>query len=100
VKKVNWDKEKENYEAEFVHNKQELSVTYNAEGKKLETETEIPVSQLPTAVHQYINTKKLGKVREASKIEKADGSVEYEAEVNGTDYIFDQHGKFLKSEKA
>lgn len=100
VKRVTWDMEKENYEAEFVYDKQNLSVTYDAMGKKLETEISIQVSQLPAEVQHYISSKKLGKIKEASKILKANGNTEYEAEVGGGDYIFDQDGKFLKKEKA
>ena len=38
-------------------------------------------------------------IKEGAKITKADGTVNYEAEVNGTDVIFDASGKFIKEAK-
>lgn len=99
VKDVDWDQEDGNYEAGFEVNKNELSVLYNAQGQKLETETEIKVSQLPAAVLKAVQTQKLGTVKEASKIEKANGKTEYEAEIKGKDYVFDASGKLLKTVK-
>jgi len=37
--------------------------------------------------------------KEAAKITKADGTVNYEAEVSKKDVIFDAKGKFIKEEK-
>lgn len=100
VKKVKWEKEKGNYEAEFDLNKVETSVLYDASGNKLETETEIAVSSLPKSAADYISKNFADKkIREASKIVDAKNTVTYEAEVKGVgDVIFDANGNFLKKE--
>ncbi|MBU4538320.1 MAG: PepSY-like domain-containing protein [Weeksellaceae bacterium] len=99
AKKVEWENEKGNYEANFDMGKSEISALYNAKGEKLETETEISSAQLPASVKTYVMQNKIGKIKEAAKIQKADGTVQYEAEISGKDYIFDQNGKFMKSQK-
>lgn len=38
-------------------------------------------------------------IKEGAKITTADGTVNYEAEVDGKDVIFDTNGKFLKEVK-
>lgn len=95
AKEVSWDEEDGNYEAEFEINKQELSVTYNVQGQKLETEKEISIKELPGSVIQYVQQHKLGKIKEAAKIDKA-GKTIYEAEVKGKDYLFDASGKLIQ----
>lgn len=100
VKDVDWEKEGENYEAEFEVNKQETSVVYNAAGTLLETETEISTSALPSAAVAYVaqNYPK-EKIKEAAKITAADGTITYEAELRDRDLIFDANGQFLKEVK-
>ena len=50
---------------------------------------------------QYIQKNHSGaKIKEASKITLADGTLHYEAEVNGRDLIFDANGNFIKAVKA
>mgnify|MGYP003597572893 CR=1 FL=1 len=97
--KAKWDKEDGKYEAGFKHNGHEMSVLYNANGTVDETEMEIPVTQLPAAATNYVIQHKMGKISEAAKITKANGEVNYEAEVKGKDVIFDAAGKFLKEVK-
>jgi hypothetical protein len=94
-----WEKEGDLYEAEFMVGKVEHSVGMNAAGNVIETEMEIDVKDLPKAVSDYVTKNMPGKkIKEASKITTADGTNNYEAEVDGTDYIFDGDGKFLKKE--
>ena len=97
--KAKWDNEDGKYEADFKHNGHEMSVLYNANGTVDETEMEIPVTQLPAAAANYVTQHKMGKISEAAKITKANGEVNYEAEVKGKDVIFDAAGKFLKEVK-
>ena len=95
---VDWELEDGNYEAEIEQKgSSDVSVVLNAQGSVLETETEIKVSELPTAVRTYV-TQQLGnkKIKEAAKIVKADNTVEYEAQVGKKDYLFDSVGVFLK----
>lgn len=111
IKKAEWEKEKDNYEAEFetkrvfVENGKakkeniETSVVYNANGKMIETETEIPVSQLPKSVNEYISKNFAGKkITEAAKITDATGVITYEAEIGKKDLLFDVTGNYIKTE--
>ena len=94
-----WEKENGNYEAEFDNGKVETSVLYSSTGTLMETEIEIKTSELPKAATDYVAKNLTGKkVKEASKITDAKGSVTYEAEVDEVDYIFDAKGNFQKKE--
>ena len=58
------------------------------------------MAELPEAVLSYVKEHYKGKViKEGAKITKADGTVNYEAEVSGKDVIFDSNGKFIKEAK-
>ena len=95
-----WEKEDGKFEAGFDHNGHEMSALFEANGTMTESEMGIKVSELPAAVTQYINTHHKGEtIKEAAKITKANGEVNYEAEVKGKDLIFDASGKFLKEVK-
>ena len=102
MKDVDWDREKNGeWEAEFEQGDTEMSANFSADGKWLETETEIAAGELPQAVRDYVKSN-FGnkKIKEAAKIRKADGTTVYEAEVKGQgDLIFDAEGKFLKADK-
>lgn len=92
-----WEKEGNNYEAEFTENKVETSVEFGPNGQLIATEVEINVSDLPKAVSDYCTKNMPGKkIAEASKITDAKGAVSYEAEVDKADYIFDSNGVFIK----
>ena len=94
---VDWEQEGPNYEAEFENGEVETSVVINASGVILETETEMEPSALPKAILDYLDTNYKGqKVKEAAKIVLTDGTVNYEAEVNKQDLIFDSNGSFIK----
>ncbi|WP_321425642.1 PepSY-like domain-containing protein [uncultured Bacteroides sp.] len=100
VTKVKWDKESGKYEATFKLNKVEQSVLIDANGKILETEVAIGVSQLPKNAISYLETHYHGKsIKDAAKITDAKGVVTYEAEIKGKDVIFDNNGKFIKEAK-
>ncbi|MCW3117182.1 MAG: hypothetical protein JWM28_1264 [Chitinophagaceae bacterium] len=95
-----WEKEKSNYEAGFKQNGTSISVLYDANGTMTESETDIKISDLPPTVLAYVKEHYKGKsIKEGAKITKADGTVNYEAEVNGKDVMFDADGKFLKEVK-
>jgi len=97
VQKIDWGKEKNGeWEAEFKQGGAEMSANFSAEGKWLETETEIKIADLPAAVQAAVKGEK---VKEASKILRADGSTVYEAEVKGKDLIYDASGKLLSQDK-
>ena len=81
-----------------------MSASYSADGKLMETETEIKVSALPATVSDYIAKNYPGqKIKEASKIMDDKGTLSYEAEIKkgkeDLDLIFDQSGNFLREAK-
>nr|WP_315028470.1 PepSY-like domain-containing protein [uncultured Chryseobacterium sp.] len=97
--KVKWEKEAGKYEAGFKQNGKKMSVLYSAAGIMEESEVEVPINQLPASVTQYTTQHKLGTIKEAAKITKADGSVLYEAEVKSGDALFDVKGNFVSLQK-
>ncbi len=111
VKVQKWEKEDGNYEAEYEtvrvpmdgkgkKTEVEYCVVMDATGNVIETEMEIEVSALPKAVTDYVNKNMPGKkIKEASQITNAEGINHYEAEIDGTDYIFDADGKLIKKEE-
>ncbi len=95
-----WDMEKSDYEANFSKDGKTISALYDSGGNRQETETDINVSDLPTLVQAYIANNYPGeKIKEAAFITKANGEVNYEAEVNDMDVLFAQDGKFIKTAK-
>lgn len=95
--KARWEKEGADLEVNFEMNGHEMSAVFSPKGQWQETETEIPVKALPANASRYLQEHFAGqKVSEAARIEKADGSVRYEAEVGKKDILFDASGKWLK----
>ena len=89
-----WELEDGNYEAEFDNpDDVEMSAVFSADGKWLETKQVIKKSELPAPVLAKLQGKK---VKEASKIMRADGSTIYEAEVKRKDLLFDASGNAVK----
>ena len=77
-----------------------MSVLITPAGVITETEMDIKISTLPAVVQNYLKEHYTGKeIKEAAKITKADGTINYEAEVGGTDIIFGADGKFIKETK-
>lgn len=90
---VKWEMEKDNYEVNFSKGNAKQSVLITKSGNILETETAIKTSDLPAAVTAYVTKNyKNEKIKEAAMIRKADGAINYEAEVKGMDLIFDKEG--------
>ena len=98
--KTTWEKEDGNYEAGFTDKGQKMAAVYSPAGALQETEVSIPVASLPAAVTDYMKQHYKGiTVKEASKITKADGTTNYEAEIHKKDVVFDAKGNFIKEEK-
>ena len=98
--KIKWEKENANYEAEFTHSGKKMSAEFDDKGTLLESEETIRSSELPASVLQYVKEHYKGaSIKEAAKITKSNGDINYEAEVNKMDVIFDANGKFIKEEK-
>ena len=97
---VKWEKEGDLFEAGFKQNNQTTSVLYDASGTMHEIEVDIKTADLPKAAVTYVTKTYPGKkIKESARITKADGSVNFEAEVNGQDLIFDTAGNFIKAVK-
>ncbi|HMC98656.1 MAG TPA: PepSY-like domain-containing protein [Ferruginibacter sp.] len=97
---VKWEMEDGKYEASFTHDAAQTSVLYDKNGMAAETEIDIKPSELLPVIIKYVSTHYAGKkIKEAAKITRADGTVNYEAQVNGKDVIFDAAGNFLKEVK-
>ena len=95
-----WEKEDGKYEAGYKKDGNSMSALFEANGTMTESEMDIKVSDLPATVLAYVKEHYKGKtIKEGAKITKADGTVNYEAEVDGKDVIFDAAGKFLKEVK-
>jgi len=98
--KAGWEKEDANYEVNFRQNGKSMSSVIDKNGTILETETDISVSNLPQSAQAYIKEHYKGaKIKEAAKIVKASGEVNYEALINGKDVMFDRNGNFIKVAK-
>jgi len=98
--KARWEKEDGKYEAGFEKDRMDMSVLYEADGNMTESEVDIKITELPTAALNYVKEHYKGKtIKEVSKITNAAGTVNYEANVNGKDLIFDAAGKFIKEIK-
>ena len=97
--KANWDKEDANYEVNFKKDGKGMSVLIQ-DGTIVETETMISLNELPALAFDYMNQHYKGiKLKDAARIVKANGEVNYEAEIVHKDIVFDGNGKFLKEEK-
>jgi len=99
AKETKWEKEKDNYEAEFEIEDKEYSVLMDVSGNILETELEISIDALPAKVKNYVLKNCSGqKIKEASKITDVNGNVTYETEIKGKDLLFDSNGNFIEQE--
>jgi hypothetical protein len=96
VKTVKWEKERGDFEAGFKQGSSEMSAVFKANGTQIESEMEINAATLPATIIVYVKQHYKGAViKEAAKITKANGEVNYEAEVKGKDLLFDSAGKFI-----
>ncbi|MDZ4846483.1 MAG: hypothetical protein SH857_13150 [Chitinophagales bacterium] len=96
---LKWEKENDNYEAEFEVGETDYSVVFDNTRNILETEVEIKADELPVAAMEYVFKNHSGqKITEAATITDAKGVVTYEAEIKGRSLIFDSNGNFIKEE--
>ena len=100
AEKVKWGKEKNDYEAEFVLKGKEMAAVYDNSGVLKETEEDIKIAALPSSVLIYVKEHyPKAVIKEAAKITMPTGEINYEAEVNKKDLIFDASGKFIREVK-
>lgn len=94
---IKWEKDKDNYEASFIYEKQQQSVLIDRSGNLIETEIQITKDDLPDSVLPYVKVNyRRKKIKEVSKITDANGKVFYEVEIYKKDLIFDHKGNFVK----
>ena len=100
AKKVSWEKEKGNYEANWGGKSgEDNSAVFTPAASFVEIVVAIPVGQLPPSVASYISLHYKGaKIKEAGKVTDAAGKHMYEAEIKGKDLIFDEKGAFIKED--
>ena len=100
AKKISWEKEKGNYEANWGGKSgEDSSVAFTPSAIFVELVVAIPVNQLPSNVADFVSKNYKGtKITEAGKVTDAAGRKMYEAEIKGKDLIFDEKGIFLKED--
>lgn len=77
-----------------------MSVVIDKNGTIVETESDIPEIDLPKAAQDYMKKSYTGiKIEGAAKIVKANGDINYEAELHDKDILFDANGRFIKKVK-
>lgn len=100
IKAEKWEKEGDNFEVEFRVKKIENAVVYDVSGKQLAQEVELKPSELPKFVLEYFEKNLPGKkIKEACKITNAEGIITYEAEVEDTEYKFQDPVGLIGQEK-
>jgi hypothetical protein len=101
AKKVTWEKEKGNYEANWGGKSgEDMSVQFTPNGEFIEQVKAINVTKLPALAATYIKQHyKTAKISEAGKVTNAKGENFFEAEVNGKDLLFNEKGNFVKIDK-
>ncbi|NHA07626.1 hypothetical protein G7092_27755 [Mucilaginibacter sp. HC2] len=98
--KVNWEKEKGNYEANWGGKSgEDNSAVFTPSGAFVEIVKAIPITDLPKSIAPYVSVHYNGaKIKEAGKVTDAAGKTFYEAEIKGGDLIFDENGVFVKKD--
>ncbi|HEX7458387.1 MAG TPA: PepSY-like domain-containing protein [Ginsengibacter sp.] len=101
AKKVTWEKENGNYEANWGGKSgEDNSVQFKPDGDFIEIVQAIPINKLPESIIMYVNKHYKGsKITEAGNVTDAEGNTFYEVEIKGKDFIFNENGKFVKAEK-
>lgn len=96
---IEWEMEDGNYEADYKQNEVINTLVLTADGKIVQYENTITANELPESVKNYITTNAVGKkMGDMTRIKTVSGSVSYEVEAGGEDYLFDGEGHFLKKE--
>lgn len=100
AKKVTWEKEKGNYEANWGGKSgEDNSVQFTPKGDFIEIVNAISISSLPKSIAPYIDKNYKGaKIREAGKVTDAAGAQTFEVEIKGKALIFDLNGNFVKKD--
>lgn len=99
ISPVEWSKVGDDYQASYMVDDKNMSVTYSAAGKLRKTEKEISISQLPSPVLKYVNDNFPGEVvKKKVLITSASGKSSYELQVKQQDLAFNSQGKLIQPE--
>lgn len=105
AQKIEWEKEKGVYEADFILNKKEVSAEFKADGTWLETENVIALKDIPKAVKKALrNEFPKFKVEKAEQINRSDNSIYFEIELENDkekmkkEAVFSAEGILLEKE--
>ncbi len=105
AEKTSWEMDYDNYEADFTVGKSDFSAKFDKDGKWIQTETYLKLSELPKLIREALS-KKYGelsgyKVEESKKLEK-EKETTYAMEVvkgeNTYDLVFDEAGELLEED--
>jgi hypothetical protein len=101
AQKIKWEKENTEYEASFVVNGIKTSANFTLDGKWMETESTVAISNLPKVVSDGILTAYPGaKIIDAAKIETPEKGIQYEADIKDgkkkMEVLFNAEGKEVK----
>ena len=100
ISPVEWTKVGNDYQASYMVDDKNMSVTYNAVGKLMKTEKEISLSQLPASVLKYVNDNFPGEVvKKKVLITSSTGKTLYQLRVKQQDLAFNSQGSVIKPEK-
>lgn len=98
AKKCYWGKDSINYQVAFYTGKAPVAVTYDAAGKKMLTEMQIPVEELPPNITAYVQKNYPGEIyKNVVQVTDAAGIISYEVEVKNVALEFDANGNFIES---
>lgn len=100
AKKVSWEKEKENFEANWGGKSgEDNSAVFTPAAVFVEIVVAIPVNQIPAGIMPYVAKHyNNAKIKEAGKVTDASGKHMFEVEIKGKDLIFDEEGVFIKED--
>lgn len=84
-----WAKEGDQFVAHFRQKRLDMNIRYNAEGTVTRMEEEIKVWQLPLPVIEYMEQHYGDEPKQAAKVTRANGEINYEAQVKGKEVLFD-----------
>lgn len=100
VKKVEWEKEGANFEAEFMENGVENELVFDKNGKLIAKETKMKTSALSQSIKNAVSKNYTAyKIVDAEKVEM-NGKTYFEVEIEKSgkemELLYDKNGKFIK----
>ena len=97
---ANWEKEGKEFEVAFKEKGQPMTVSLDAKGTLLESETSMKSTELPAAILKYLSDNFKGKTILSADKTVAGSKVTYEIVVEKRkELVFDANGKFIKKVK-